>query len=206
MKTISRNLLLLSMLWAVAGGTAWAGEKPATTESAQTIEQTERIIYGQYFDDRIAGNFEWNQRNMKLTLDPKMISIQSNSIARWSDKTSPLKLHYRLGGVALLDFPFDDPLMKRFLPSLQKETHDSLISRDKIWRELPLGRLATASGRTILIVSDEANSRKSVFGLSRVGFSRDGRQALLGDRFAFYLYQFVDGRWKQVSSFPYALD
>ncbi|MCX6900687.1 MAG: hypothetical protein NT105_18560 [Verrucomicrobia bacterium] len=35
MKTISRNLLLVAMAWAVGGVTVWAGEKPTKAESAE---------------------------------------------------------------------------------------------------------------------------------------------------------------------------
>jgi len=210
--SLSRTLLLLAMAWVAAGVTVGAGEKPSTAESApvknsQTIEQTEWIIYGQYFDDFIARQVAWQKTELKVTSDPKSVLLPSNAITSLSSKEPPLKLHHRLGGcVDVSDFEYGDIVTTKLQPELKKGTFDSFISRNKEIRKLPLGKLTIPSGRTILIVSDYVNSRTSVFGLSRVGFSRDGRQALFNTGYSFYLYQFVDGQWKQVKWFPYAVD
>jgi hypothetical protein len=199
MNPILRNLLLLAIAGLVSGA-VWAGE------NRQTIEQTEWSILGQHFDDVIARQIEWRKEQLKAVSEPKQVLLLTDAIAKWSAKEPPPKLHCRLGRVNLDGFLFGDSITKRLQPELEKDTFDSLIARNKEVRQIPLGQLTTPLGKMIPIVNEDANSRKPVFVLSRVGFSRDGRQAIFSDRFAFYLYRLENGRWKQARWLPYAVD
>ena len=203
MKTILRNLLLLAMAWAVGGVTVWAGEKPATPESAQAIEQMEWNVCRQFFDDLI-GSFIWEKKMFRGTgPEAEWEAAAAKRIAELSKTEPPLKMQHRLNLQDRKYYFNDFEGVKQFMRPLEKGTFESFVLRNKETRQLPLGHLTTPLGKIIQIVNEDATRENSVIVLSRVGFSPNGRQALLRGCHRLNLYQFENDQWKLVAWVPF---
>jgi hypothetical protein len=84
------------------------------------------------------------------------------------------------------------------LPALRRDTYNSFIERNAEIAQHTITDFRSSVGRTIHIVKQRSDH--APLSLSRLGFSRDGRQALLYRNSSFLLYTRVGNEWEETSA------
>lgn len=97
----------------------------------------------------------------------------------------------------LKDMPYEDLRSQKEMATIRRDTYDSFIARNRYIAVHTTNSFTTPAGHAVRILRKTRADTKTVT-LTRVGFSSDGRQALICTESFGYLYEKSADRWKRV--------
>ena len=95
------------------------------------------------------------------------------------------------------DMPYEDLRSQKEMATIRRDTYDSFIARNRYIAEHARSSFTTPAGHAVRILRKTRADTRTVT-LTRVGFSSDGRQALICTESFGYLYEKSGDRWKRV--------